>query len=162
MHQGIVHQINISEGGVPKCPVTRAMVTRTGVAGDRQADLKHHGGPDRAVSLYSLELIERLRAEGHPIAPGTAGENLTLSGLDWRTLHPGVRLCFAGGVELELVSYAGPCATIRESFKDLEFRRIKHELHPGESRLYARVIAEGVIVSGEDVHVLGAGSDPAI
>jgi MOSC domain-containing protein YiiM len=146
-----VIQINLSNGGVPKTPVPRARVTREGLEGDHQADRKHHGGPERAVSLFSIEIIERLRAQGHPIAPGTTGENLTIEGLEWTTLNPGARLRFTGGVELEIASYANPCATIRESFADLDSKRIKQDLHPGESRLYARVIAPGEIEAGERI-----------
>src|SRR3712207_3923787 len=89
---GVVHQINVSNGGVPKLPVPEAAVTVDGVGGDRQRDLRVHGGPFRAVCLFSLEVIERLRAEGHPIAPGTVGENVTVGGLDWTLVRPGVRL----------------------------------------------------------------------
>jgi len=67
---GTVHQISISQGGVPKRPVPSATVTETGVEGDRHRNPRLHGGPQRAVCLFSLEVIERLRAEGHPIAPG--------------------------------------------------------------------------------------------
>lgn len=56
-----VHQINLSDGGVPKLPVWEASVGKEGLSGDRQRNLKFHGGPDRAVCLYSLELIERLQ-----------------------------------------------------------------------------------------------------
>ena len=67
---GRVVRVNVNpDGGVPKFAVGQALVTTTGVAGDRQLDLKHHGGPTRAVSLFALERIEALRAEGHPIAP---------------------------------------------------------------------------------------------
>ena len=55
-----VHQINVSDGGVPKRPVWEAKISERGWSGDRQRNLKFHGGPDRAVCLYSLELIERL------------------------------------------------------------------------------------------------------
>ena len=75
-----VHQISVSDGGVPKKPVLAARVTEQGVEGDRQRNLKLHGGADRAVCLFSLELIERLQDEGHPIEPGFSGENLTLAG----------------------------------------------------------------------------------
>lgn len=145
--------INLSKGGVPKTAVARARVTAEGIEGDTQADRKHHGGPERAVSLFSFELIERLRAEGHPIAPGTTGENLTLVGLDWPALTPGTRLRFSGGVELEITSYANPCATIRESFKDLDSKRIKQDLHPGESRLYTRVLIPGAIEPNETITI---------
>ena len=78
-----VYQINVSDGGVPKHPVLEAVISKTGVEGDRQQNLKFHGGPDRAVCLYSQELIERLQDEGHSIEAGFSGENLTLAGLEW-------------------------------------------------------------------------------
>ena len=62
-----VHQISISGGGVPKGAVPEAEVRAGGIDGDRQATPKIHGGPDRAVCLFSLEVIQALQAEGHPI-----------------------------------------------------------------------------------------------
>jgi hypothetical protein len=45
----------------------------------------------RVVSLHrSLELIDQLRLEGHPIVPRSVGENVTISGLDWHSIRPGV------------------------------------------------------------------------
>lgn len=149
-----IHQISVSNGGVPKLPVPAAHVSSAGVQGDRQNDLKHHGGPDRAVCLYALSLIEALRAEGHPIAPGTAGENLTLSEItpdQWAALAPGSRLRSTSGVELEIASFCAPCSTIRASFSDSDSRRIKHELRPGWSRLYARVLTPGTLSVGQEL-----------
>ncbi|HEX7766743.1 MAG TPA: MOSC domain-containing protein, partial [Nitrospira sp.] len=74
-----IHQISVSDGGVPKKPVLEARVSLQGVEGDRQRNLKVHGGPDRAVCLYSLDVIERLQQAGHSIEPGFSGENLTLA-----------------------------------------------------------------------------------
>ena len=150
---GRVVRINISDGGVPKSPVERARVTRDGVGGDRQNDLEHHGGPDRAVSVFALEVIEALRAEGHPIAPGTAGENLTVEGLDWSGVGPGARLALEGGVELEVASFASPCSTIAGSFIAGASKRISQKLHPGESRVYCRVVREGEVREGEGIRV---------
>src|SRR6266545_917099 len=87
-----VHQINVSDGGVPKRPVLEAGVSEQGVAGDRQRNVNVHGGPDRAVCLFSLDLIERLQDEGHSIDAGSSGENLTLAGVEWPLIKPGVRL----------------------------------------------------------------------
>ncbi len=64
-----VRQVNVSSGGVPKLPVPVARVGRLGLEGDDHADRTEHGGPFRAVCLYSIEAIERVRAEGHPIFP---------------------------------------------------------------------------------------------
>ncbi len=156
-----VYQISVSQGGVPKLAVASARVTREGVEGDWQNDRKHHGGPDRAVCLFALSVIERLRNEGHPIAPGTAGENVTMGGVtpaEWAALVPGARISFASGVELEIVSYCNPCSTIRDSFQNLEFRRIQQDERPGESRLYARVLREGTLRSGDTATISGAGA----
>lgn len=150
---GRVHSLNVSGGGVPKRPVPEAYVTKNGLRGDTQGNLRYHGGPERAVSLFSLEVIERLRDEGHPIAPGTAGENVTISGLDWALVAPGARLELEGGVVLEVASYCVPCGKIRASFADGTIHRINQEDHPGESRVYARVVAEGMVREGEALRV---------
>src|SRR5262249_33426723 len=102
---GRVESINISRGGVPKTSVFEAMITTLGLDGDRQAHLQFHGGPDRAVVLYSLDVIRRLQEEGHPIAPGTTGENITLSGIDWNALQPGAEL-EVGGARLLITKFA--------------------------------------------------------
>lgn len=149
---GRIYRINVNpRGGVPKHEVPAAELTTQGVAGDRQRDRRFHGGPTRAVSLYALERIEALRAEGHPVAPGTTGENLTLAGLDWGALKVGDRLRIGEWVELEITGYAAPCSNIEGSFADGAFTRVSEKLHPGWSRLYARVLAEGVVRAGDPV-----------
>ena len=147
---GVVRSINVSDGGVPKWPRQTATVRTTGVEGDRQRDLRLHGGPDRAVSLYSLDLIENLQAEGHPIDVGTIGENLTISGLPWTEMVPGARVDI-GEVSLELTSYANPCRNIAGSFLDGQILRVSVKRHPGWSRVYARVLKEGTIAVGDPV-----------
>jgi MOSC domain-containing protein YiiM len=143
-------QINANPaGGVPKPRVPSAAVTANGVIGDRQRDRRHHGGPNRAVSLYSYEHIQALRAEGHPIAPGSTGENLTISGLDWPALQVGDRLRIGEQLRVEITGYAAPCENIIESFSEGKFIRISQKVHPGWSRLYARVLAEGIVHEGD-------------
>lgn len=148
-----VRSLQISNGGVPKTPIPEARVTRLGLEGDRQKNRKHHGGPDRALCLYSQERIEALRAEGHPIEPGSTGDNLTLVGVDWDAMVPGIRLR-CGTATLEVASYTVPCRTIRRSFADERFVRISQDLHPGWSRVYARVLEEGTVRAGDPVTFL--------
>jgi MOSC domain-containing protein YiiM len=156
--EGRVANVNVSpQGGVPKLAVPSARVSAEGVSGDRQRNRRVHGGPERAVSLFSLERIEALRAEGHPIAPGTAGENLTIAGLDWGRLAVGSRLAIGEEVELQISSYTVPCETIEASFADGKFTRISQKLHPGWSRLYARVLREGLVREGDAVRLLAEG-----
>jgi MOSC domain-containing protein YiiM len=147
MPDGTVFSINIARGGVPKRPAVSAWVGVGGVEGDGQRNRQLHGGPDRAVSLYSLELIQALRAEGHPVEPGSLAENLTLAGLDWSLMVPGVQV-EVGPVRLELTSYVNPCKNISASFINGEFVRVSQKVYPGWSRLYARVLEEGLVTSG--------------
>ncbi|MHC4601303.1 MAG: MOSC domain-containing protein [Planctomycetota bacterium] len=147
---GRIVSINLSDGGVPKLPVEAVRVTKTGIEGDRQRNTKNHGGPEKAVSLFSMERIEALNAEGHPIAPGSTGENITVSGLDWDRLVPGGQLS-AGSVLLEITGYATPCKDVAASFTEGAFERISEKRHPGWSRLYARVLQEGEIKTGDPV-----------
>ena len=152
---GRVASLNRSDGGVPKRFVREARVTRSGMEGDRQRNLKHHGGPDRALCIYSEELIAALREEGHPIAAGSVGENVTVAGIDWRLMTPGTRVAL-GDVVVELTAYTAPCRTIRRSCEAERFVRISVSLHPGWSRVYARVLVEGLVRSGDAVRLLPA------
>ena len=149
-----VHQINISDGGVPKHPVFEAKVTKEGMEGDRQRNLKVHGGPERAVCLFSLDLIERMQDEGHSIDAGSSGENLTLAGLAWETLEPGSRLTIGPDVQLEVTSYCAPCEHNARWFRDRDITRISQRTNPGWSRLYARVLRIGVVRPGDVVEVM--------
>jgi MOSC domain-containing protein YiiM len=149
-----VHQINVSEGGVPKHPVFEARISKEGVEGDRQRNLKVHGGRDRAVCLFSLELIERMQDEGHSIDAGSSGENLTLAGLAWETLEPGTTLKIGPEVQLEVASYCAPCELNARWFRDGDINRISQRRNPGWSRLYARVLKTGVVRPGDVVEVV--------
>jgi MOSC domain-containing protein YiiM len=151
---GRLVSIQISpDGGVPKMPLPHADVDSHGIIGDRQRNTARHGGPLRAVSLYAVERITALQAEGHPISPGSTGENLTLSGIDWSRLQPGAVLQIGDWVELEVLSYVTPCATISASFRDGDFQRIAQPRFPGWSRLYTRVLSPGRLSVGDAVAV---------
>jgi MOSC domain-containing protein YiiM len=150
---GRVESINTSRGGVPKSSAFEAHVTENGIDGDRQRDLRFHGGADRAVVLYSLEVIQALQREGHPIAVGSTGENITLSGIDWTGVVPGVEMQI-GEVRLLITKFASPCENIGPSFMDDDFTRISQKRHAGWSRVCARVLAGGTVRMGDPVDVV--------
>lgn len=150
-HSARLFQINISDGGVPKLPIERVAVHFSGAEGDRQRNLKHHGGPDRALCLYSLERILALQREGHPIVPGATGENLTLSGLDWTRVQPGLRLAIGEMLEIEVTDYTEPCHLIAGAFSNGTIERMFQEHYPGWSRVYAKVLKPGEIAVGDRV-----------
>lgn len=146
-----IFQLSVSRGGVPKRSVAEALVDRLGLEGDKQKHTKIHGGPDRAVSLFSLEVIQSLQAEGHPIYPGSTGENVLISGLDWVALQAGTRLALGPEVVVELTRTATPCKQIANSFIEKNWQRLGR---PDHMRWYSRVISEGVVRPAMAVRVL--------
>ncbi|HKZ77414.1 MAG TPA: MOSC domain-containing protein [Pyrinomonadaceae bacterium] len=151
---GRIFQLNTSPGGVPKLAVREAMVSETGMDGDSHRFPEIHGGPERALCLFSLERILELQDEGHPIFPGAVGENVTISGLGWNTVVPGIRLMLGQDVVVGVVKYTSPCNSIPESFSDGQYERISQKVHPGWSRVYARVLRGGRLVVGQSVNVI--------
>jgi len=144
-------QLSISPGGVPKRAVPEATVGPLGLEGDEHTDLRWHGGPDRAVCLYSVEQIARLVADGNDVFPGALGENVTTEGLDFATLSAGDRLQLGDEVEIEIASLVDPCKTIQRFFADRRFARISPKTHPHDARLYARVIRGGRVRAGDAI-----------
>jgi len=157
--EGRVLQVNISPGGVPKRPVPEARVGPLGLVGDRHRADTVHGGPHRAVCLFGVEAIERVAGEGNPIEPGSVGENLTTEGIDWSLLPPGLRIAVGDEVLLELSAPANPCDTIVDAFHDRRSGRISILRHPADSRMYARVLVEGTVRTGDRIVVLPPADD---
>jgi MOSC domain-containing protein YiiM len=104
---GRIVAVSISPGGVPKLPIETAVVTQSGIDGDLRNHEKHIR-PDRALSLLDDEIRRDLIAEGFPLEPGTAGENLTVAGLNVQQLTPGTVLS-AGDVLIRLEFPRKPC-----------------------------------------------------
>lgn len=154
---GSIVQLNISSGGVPKLPVAAAYVDELGLAGDGHDDKQHHGGPTRAVCLFPIERIEALAAEGHHVAPGTTGENVTTRGIDWDEVTPGTQFRLGSACLVEVTSYTAPCATIEHNFADKDFNRMSQQAYPGWSRTYAKVLEPGTIRAGDPIEVVRVG-----
>ena len=150
---GAVAELFASDGGVPKQPIDEAVVGCRGVEGDRQAERKHHGRVWQALSLWSADVVERLRHEGHPIALGNTGENVSVQGIDWRSLRPGTRIALGDNVLVEVSAYAAPCKKNAGWFLDGDFNRMSHDREPGVSRVYASVLRDGVIRPNDPVVV---------
>jgi MOSC domain-containing protein YiiM len=152
---GRVLQINVSPGGVPKRPVAEASVRRLGLDGDEHHHHRVHGGPHRAVALFAIEAIRRVQADGHPgVVPGAVGENLTTEGIELARLAVGTRLAVGRDVVLEISGPANPCDVIKGAFAAGKSGRISILLHPDDSRMYARVLATGVIRPGDAIRIL--------
>lgn len=153
MH-GMITGLQLSDGGVPKLPVPAAEIAVGGLVGDRQRNLKVHGGPDRAVCLLAQEVIDALVSEGHPITRGSTGENITIAGLEWGKVQLGDRLKLGATVVLEFTTYTLPCKNISPSFLLGDHTCLGHEKHPGRARIYARVLVPGHVTVGDSVSLI--------
>lgn len=150
--RGTVATLHSSNGGVPKTAVAEVEVGFAGVVGDRQRTRVHHGRPWQALCLWSREVIDGLAAAGHPIVPGGAGENVTIAGLPWERVRPGVRFRI-GEVLCEASLYALPCRNTAFNFLDGDFGVMHHERGP-VSRMYATVLEPGRITAGDPVELV--------
>lgn len=146
---GAVSRLFVSDGGVPKSPVPSIEVDHGGVVGDRQANRVHHGRPWQALCLWSTEVIDGFRRQGHPLGPGLAGENITLTGIPWARVRPGVHLRI-GEVLAEVSAYAVPCKKNAAWFVDGHFD-VMHHRHGPVSRAYATVLEPGSVSLGDAV-----------
>ncbi len=135
----------VSSGGIPKIPLQQAVVTPHGIAGDGHAHDKHNR-LDRAVSLFDLEILEELVAEGFALRPGAAGENLTVAGLHVQSLSRGTRLRI-GNVVLQLEEPRKPCYVL-----DAIDERLKDAI-VGRCGYMASVIQPGVIHPEMEIEV---------
>ena len=146
---GSVTQVSASGGGVPKLALPSADVGWRGVAGDVQRTRVHHGRPWQALCLWSDEVLAILQAEGHPIARGAAGENITITGLDWSEVRPGV-VVRIGTLLAHVQAYSEPCSKNARWFVDGDFHRMHADVGP-VSRVYATVLRPGRVSPGDDV-----------
>lgn len=155
---GSVASVNVSHGGVPKRPIPGGWVDRLGLEADAHAEPEPmHGGVDQAISIYSVESIGRVVADGHRAFPGAFGENLTLAGIELDELRAGDRLRIGdGSLELQLTAHAEPCQTIAHWFVERRIARIGSKNYPRDTRWYARVLSEGPIARGDRVEVVRA------
>jgi MOSC domain-containing protein YiiM len=154
MQSASIFQINLGSG-MPKTGVPKAEVTPQGLAGDGHTRT-YHGGVERAVCLFSLERILALQAEGHPIYPGATGENITLTGLPWEQVTPGLKLRLGNDVLIEISTFdQNACPRIQRFFSDGDVSRMVHVLNPGWARMYARVLQPGRIFIADRVSIVG-------
>lgn len=145
-----------SLSGIDKKPVPqRVQVGELGLEGDHILSTKHHGGPDQAVYLYSEEDYDAFAGGlGEVPAPGSFGENLTISGLESAGVRIGTRLSVGtgqGALVLEITAPRIPCATFAAHMGDANFVKMFRQMRrPG---LYARVIQAGTVGAGDPVSV---------
>jgi len=140
--------------GIYKEPADgRVPVRRLNLDGDRQADLRVHGGPDKAVYAYPSEFYELWSRERPELdlGPGAFGENLTTSGIAIAEARIGERWR-VGSALLEVSEPRQPCSTLGAKMGDQRFvRRFAKALRLGT---YMRIIEPGVVAAGDAIDVV--------
>ncbi len=140
-------QLSTSPGGMPKLPRPEAVVTIDGVDGDWQANRKYHGGRDRAICLFSVELYDRLREQFQiDLQPGSVGENFTTRGVDLDALGPGDVLA-VGPCRIRVTKVREPCRSLHRWDKRLMQAMLGH------SGWVCRVLDGGTVRPGDPVTV---------
>lgn len=141
------------ETGIHKKPVThKVSITKLGIEGDAIVDQTVHGGLDQAIYIYSHEDYQWWSQQiGREIAPGTFGENLTISGFDVDNFVIGDRLRI-NNILLEISAPRTPCFKLAFVMNDPTFgKQFAKAAKPGA---YARVINEGELETGDAVSLI--------
>lgn len=136
-------------------------IGRLGLAGDMQADKRHHGGPEMAVHLYPLDHhgFWRDRLGDHPLLddPGAFGGNIAISGIDEAQVRIGEHFRLGTAV-LEVSQPRMPCSTIERRFA--RKRMVAAILESGRCGWHFRVIAEGEAAAGDRLEPLAPSGTP--
>jgi MOSC domain-containing protein YiiM len=152
----VVHAIRAGAGrdtAIDKRSVAgRVGVGELGLAGDRQCDTRHHGGPDRALYAYAAEDAAWWADElGREVPPGLLGENLTTSGLDVTGARIGERWRIGDGVLVEVRLPRTPCENLSMRMGDPEFH--KRFARSGRVGAYLKVLDGGSVEAGDRIVV---------
>jgi MOSC domain-containing protein YiiM len=146
------------ETGIYKEPVRGSIrLNESGLEGDGQADLKNHGGPDKAVYAYTLENYRYWEQElGRDLPFGQFGENFTVCGMPDEAVNIG-DIFRIGEVKVQVTQPRVPCFKLGIKMGDPGFVARFH--HSGRVGFYLRVLQEGAVTAGDPIELLEA--DPA-
>lgn len=143
---------HIETTGIYKMPVDRPVEIKSlGIESDVICDKKNHGGPDQALYIYGgADYAWWSQEIGRELAPGTFGDNLTISDLESAAFNVG-DFIHVGEVTLQVTAPRIPCGTFATRMEDPQWvKKFRAAERPG---LYVRVVKEGVVKAGDSVTV---------
>jgi len=126
-----------SKNPVMECDIKEAF----GLVGDAHAECCTH----RQVSLLATESIDKMRALGLDVSPGSFGENLTTVGIDLLALPIGARIAIGPEVILEVTQIGKECRT-----PCAIYRQAGTCVMPTEG-IFAKVVQGGTIKVGDNI-----------
>jgi TatD DNase family protein len=141
---GKVISTNISEiRGIQKHNVGKVkLIEDYGIENDAHAGKWH-----RQVSLLSHEKIEAFRAKGAEVKDGAFGENIVVSGIDFKSLPVGTRFQ-CNDVILEMTQIGKECHHGCEIFQ-----KMGDCIMPREG-VFAKIIHGGEIAVGDEMTII--------
>ncbi len=136
-----------------KSPVEDGLLlSETGLEGDEQADLRVHGGPDKAVCAYCAENLPYWsKVLGTCLAPGAFGENFTVEGM------PESDVCIGdvyevGDAVVQISQPRQPCFKLAVRHGLPEMALLVQE--SGKTGFYLRCLEPGEVRRGDGIHLL--------
>jgi MOSC domain-containing protein YiiM len=131
----------------------RIGLRRLNLDGDRQADLRVHGGEHKAVYCYPMEHYEYWRKElpGRELPVAIFGENFTTDGLLEDSVHLGDRFA-VGSAEIIVTQPRMPCYKLGIRFESDDM--LKRFLASGRTGFYFAVIREGEVGASDKVNLI--------
>lgn len=125
-----------------------------GLAGDEQADLRVHGGPEKAVYAYAAAhyaaWTDEYPEHREQFVPGGFGENLTVAGMMERDLCVG-DVHRIGSALLQVCQPRQPCFKLALFFADP--RMLRAMVRSGRAGWYYQVVEGGEIRAGDEVQL---------
>jgi MOSC domain-containing protein YiiM len=150
--QTLQRKDRVERTGIFKIPTSESLwLSSLGFENDAIVSKKHHGGPDQAVYVYGAADYDWWSKElGKELAPGTFGDNLTISDLESAQFDIGDYL-YIGAVALQVTAPRIPCSTFAARMEDPQWvKKFRYAERPG---LYCRVLQEGFVQAGSPVTV---------
>jgi MOSC domain-containing protein YiiM len=127
-------------------------LSTTGLKSDSVANTRHHGGPDKAVCLYSSDhYVYWEKILSCTLPPAAFGENFTVTHLQEDDICIGD--IFRVGASLIQVSQPRqPCATLSARYGRADFA--KQVVQTGYTGFYCRVLEQGAVSPGDELIII--------
>jgi MOSC domain-containing protein YiiM len=153
------HGTNVTTSIFKEAVTGRVALRKLNLDGDRQSDLRVHGGEHKAVYCYPIEHYAYWREElpGRDLPMGAFGENFTMDGgPDEDSTYIGDRFS-VGTAEVVVTQPRLPCYKLGIRFGNDEM--VKWFLASGRTGFYLAVTHEGEVGAGDEMRLIGREAD---
>jgi len=139
--------------GMCKKPVTTSLeVTHQGFEGDGVGDLKHHGGRDKAVCVYSFEHYTYWeKVLGRKMPDAAFGENFTVTDMTEDDVCIG-DIYRVGTALMQVSQPRQPCSTLAARYGREDF--VKLVVDSGKTGFYLKVLEVGKVKAGDNLSII--------